>query len=305
MRVSRVHTLIRLLIALVLPACDAGERQPQGDARVITIAVVQSKSATLEQSYPCRVDSVGPVFVLSPVKGRVAAILVKEGQAVKRGDPLFEIGPPRDGKKPEAEDRGKVVSIKAPCNGLVLDFRGPGPGDPVGKGTHVLTLGDDGVMRVHFDISEKHYLELVTERGLDWRNADLHLILADHTNYPHVGKIVDFLGGRSEKGAGNIPVSTEFPNPDGMLHRGQTGTLLTKRVVKDAILLIPRRATFEGPNLWKRYVYVVDKDHVAHRREIVTEDGAVDHLVVKEGVKVGDRIVADGVGEVRDGDKVE
>jgi membrane fusion protein, multidrug efflux system len=313
MRVSRVHTLILFSSALVLPACDAGERQPQGDARrqpqgdarMITVAVVQSKSATLEQSYPCLIDSARPVFVHSPVKGRVAAILVKEGQAVKQGDPLFEIGLPRDGKKPEAEDRDKVVSIKAPCDGLVRGFLGPGPGDPVGKGTHVLTLGDDGVMRVHFDISGKHYLELVTERGLDWRNADLHLILADRSNYPHVGKIVDFLAGRSDKGAGYIRVATEFPNPDGVLHRGQTGTLSIKRVVKDAILLIPRRATFEGPYLWKRYVYVVDKDHVAHRREIVIEDGADDVSVVKEGVSVGERIIVGGVGQVHDGDKVE
>jgi membrane fusion protein, multidrug efflux system len=304
MRVSRVHTVILMLIALVLPACDAGERQPQGDARMITVAVVQSKSATLEQSYPCRVDSVGPVFVRSPVKGRVAAILVKEGQAVKRGDPLFEIGPPRDGKKPEAEDRGKVVSIKASCNGLVLDFRGPGPGDPVGKDTHVLTLGDDSVMRVRFDIPERHYLALLNERGLDWKNADLHLILADRSNYPHVGKIVEIVSLISNR-TPDIPLFAEFPNPDGVLRRDQTGTLSIKRVVKDAILLIPRRATFEGPYLWKRFVYVVDKDHVAHRREIVIEDGADDVSVVEEGVSVGDRIVVDGVGQVHDGDKVE
>ncbi len=111
-------------------------------------------------------NSTAPVFVHSPVKGRVAAILVKEGQAVKRGDLLFKVKPDGDELKPLAKDGDRIVSIKAPCNGLVQGFRGPGPGDPVGKGTHVLTLGDDGVMRVHFDISEKHYLELVNGTGL-------------------------------------------------------------------------------------------------------------------------------------------
>jgi membrane fusion protein, multidrug efflux system len=160
-------------------------------------------------------------------------------------------------------------------------------------------------MRVHFDISEKHYLELVNERGLDWINEDLHLILADHGNYPHVGTIVGILGGRSNNDdPSRFSLYTEFPNPDGVLHRGQTCTLLIRRRVKDAIL-IPRRATFEGPYLCKRYVYVVDKKHVAHRREIVIEDGANDVSVVKEGVRVGDRIIVDGVGQVRDGDKVE
>ena len=147
MKVSRVQTLILLLIALVLPACDvarqtqgdarkitADERQPQDDARKITVAVVQSKSATIKQSYQCRIDSQRPVFVHSPVEGRVAAILVKEGQAVKRGDPLFEVGPPRDEEKPEAEDRDKVVSIKAPCDGLVRRLPGPRAGRPCRQG---------------------------------------------------------------------------------------------------------------------------------------------------------------------------
>jgi membrane fusion protein (multidrug efflux system) len=139
---------------------------------------------------------------------------------------------------------------------------------------------------------------------LDWKNEDLHLILADRSNYPHVGKIVAILGSFHNE-TGDITFEAEFPNPDGVLRRDQTGTLSIKRVVKDAILLIPRRATFEGPYLWKRYVYVVDKDHVAHRREIVIEDGADDVSVVKEGVSVGDRIIVDGVGQVHDGDKVE
>jgi membrane fusion protein, multidrug efflux system len=251
MKVSRVHTLIIFAIALDLCQCRAYGQQPQGDAGTITVAVVQATSATILQPYQCLIKWACPVFVHSPVKGRVASILVTEGQAVKRGDPLFKVKPDRDELKSPAKDGDRIVSIKAPCNGPVLDFRGPGPGDPVGKGTHVLILGDDSVMRVHFDISEKHYLELMNERGLDWENADLQLILADRNNDPHVGKIVDFLAGRSDKGAGYIPVSTEFPNPDGVLHPGQTCTLLIRRRVKDAIL-IPRQATFDGPGLRRR-----------------------------------------------------
>ena len=78
--------------------------------------------------------------------------------------------------------------------------------------------------------------------------------------------------------------------------------MLINRVLKDAIV-IPQRATFEV--LDKRYVYVVDKDHVAHRREIVIQDEAEDLFVVKKGVGVGDKIVLEGVRQVRDGDKVE
>ena len=146
MEVSRVQTLILLLIALVLPACDADGPQPQDDARKITVAVVQSKSATIKQSYKCRIDSQRHIHVRSPVEGRLAAILVKEGQAVKRGDLLFQVGPPRDEEKPEAEDRDKVVSIKAPCDGLLFGSLPTLRGGRVRKGESLATLSDDSVM---------------------------------------------------------------------------------------------------------------------------------------------------------------
>ena len=70
----------------------------------------------------------------------------------------------------------------------------------------------------------------------------------------------------------------------------------------DAIV-IPQRATFEI--LDKRYVYVVDKDDVVHRREIVVQNEMDDIFVIKKGVGVGDRIVLEGIRQVRDGEKVE
>ena len=189
---------------------------------------------------------------------------------------------------------------------------------------------------------ERRYLALMTARGEEWRSMDLELILADHSKYPHTGKIVDFLASFNNE-TGDITFVAEFSNPDGVLRRGQTGTLLINRVLKDAIL-IPQRATFDGLNLRmrtgeeriadskkmtdkfppdtpiaaslkgigarfvvhsKRYVYVVDKAHVAHRREIVIQDDADDIFVVEKGIGVGDRIVVDGVRQVRDGDRVE
>ena len=53
---------------------------------------------------------------------------------------------------------------------------------------------------------------------------------------PHVGKIVDILASFDNE-TGDITFRAEFPNPDGVLRRGQTGTLLMNRVLKDAILI--------------------------------------------------------------------
>ena len=99
-----------------------------------------------------------------------------------------------------------------------------------------------------------------------------------------------------------IAVRADFPNPDGLLRHGQTGTILIHRKLHDAIV-IPTEATYEI--LDKRYVYVVDKDDVAHGREIVVQNEMDDIFVIKKGVGVGDRIVLEGLRQVRDGEKVE
>jgi membrane fusion protein (multidrug efflux system) len=127
------------------------------------------------------------------------------------------------------------------------------------------------------------------------------LVLASGNKFDHLGKIgaieADF-----NNETGNIPFRADFPNPDRLLRHGQTGNVLIHRVVNDAIV-IPQRATFE--TLAKRYVYVVDKDDVVHQREIDIQNELDDIFVIKSGLEVNDKIVLEGVRQVREGEKVE
>ena len=94
-------------------------------------------------------------------------------------------------------------------------------------------------MSVYFDMPEKHYLEYadyMAKGGGDWRTFDLELILADHSKYPHAGKIVAIEASFHNE-SGDITVRAEFPNPDGLLRHGQTGTLLLIRSLQYAILI--------------------------------------------------------------------
>ena len=198
-----------------VPCVRAGT---SGRARKIKVAVVQSKDATIKQSYKCRIESQRFVHVESPVEGRLAAVLVKEGQAVKRGDLLLQVEPSTDKEKPEAEDRDSVVSITAPCDGLLAGDLPGLLGSRVHKGEGLASLADNRAMWVHFDMPETRYLAFVTERGKDWRSTDLELILADHSKYPHTGKILQVLAS-FHNDTGDITFLAEFPNPDGVLRR--------------------------------------------------------------------------------------
>ncbi len=287
MNVSLVRTFILLSLSLSLSECNSYGQKPRDEAGQITVTTVQAKDVTLTQKYVCQIHSHRHISVQALVEGTVGAIPILEGQPVKRGDLLFQIGTP-------------PVSIKAPFDGIVGRLLRQ-QGSVVLSGESLTTLSDNSVMWVYFDVPEQRYLEYMAERRQNKQNPKVELFLADRSKFPQAGKI-NAIDAEFNRETGGIAFRADFPNPTGVLRHGQTGIVSISHVQNDAIA-IPQRATFEV--LDKRYVYVVDKDDVAHRREVDIENETEDLFVIEKGVGVGDRIVLDGVRLVRDGDKVQ
>jgi membrane fusion protein (multidrug efflux system) len=214
---------------------------------------------------------------------------------------LFQIRPIIFKQKLAARNDDKLVPIRAPFDGII-DRLQEQQGGLVKEGDTLTTLSDNSVMWVYFKVSEKRYLELMAEKDQNGQLPDIELMLANQQKFPQAGKIGAIEAQFNQDENGNIAFRADFPNPDGLLNHGQTGTVLIKRMLNDAIV-IPQRATFEA--LIKRYVYVVDKNDVVHQREIVIQNEVDDLFVVDTGVAVGDKIVVDGVQMVRDGEKVK
>ena len=170
------------------------------------------------------------------------------------------------------------ATVKAPFDGIV-DRLHHQQGSLVEEGEILTTLSDNSVMWVYFNVPEARYLEYMADLNQHKEDLKIELMLANGNKFDQIGKIgaieADF---NNENG--NIPFRADFPNPDRLLRHGQTGTMLISRVQNDAIV-IPQRATFEV--LQKRYVYVVDKDDVAHQREIVIQNELEDLFVIKKG----------------------
>lgn len=134
-----------------------------------------------------------------------------------------------------------------------------------------------------------------------FRRFKIELELANGKTFPQPGKIgaieADF-----NNTTGNIPFRADFPNPDSLLRNGQTGTILVHSTLSN-VVVIPQRATYSI--LAKRYAYVVDKDNVVHQRDITVELAQDDIFVISEGLDKDDRIILEGIRQVRDGDKIE
>lgn len=192
------------------------------------------------------------------------------------------------------------TNVKAPFDGIV-DRLHEQLGSLIKEGDILTTLSDNSVMWVYFNVPEAQYLEYMAVLDKNKDSGQIELMLADGNKFPQVGKI-GAIEAKFNNENGNIAFRADFPNPDRLLRHGQTGTVLIKRPLNDA-LVIPQRATFEI--LDKRYVDVVGKDDVVHQREITVLNELEDVFVIKKGLSVDDKIVLEGIREIRDGEKVD
>ena len=386
---------------------EAGEGGGEEERKIVVTSPVV-KDVTTTQEYVCQIHSQKHIEVRALEGGYLEKILIREGQAVKKGDLMFKILPVlfqarldakvaeaklaeleynyskellnqhvvsanevllKQAKLAQASAEAELVkaeleftNVKAPFDGIV-DRLYEQIGSLIAEGDMLTTLSDNSVMWVYFNVPEADYLEYMEFQGKREEDERIELRLAGGSIFDQTGEI-GAIEAKFNNETGNIAFRADFPNPDGLLRHGQTGTVLIHHTLKDGIV-IPQRAKYEI--LAKQYVYVVsdedevedkeksagdddhgpgkgeavaaddhgpgdddgddDDDHravvvhkvsdapsvgeartghgVVHQREIVIQKEQEDIYVIKEGLEVGDKIILEGIRQVRDGDKVE
>ena len=173
-----------------------------------------------------------------------------------------------------------------------------------GPVTSVSTLDP---IRVYFTVGEPQYLawrkRFPTESSR--LEADKHLrlelILADGTTYDHPGTFY-FADRQVNETTGAIRLAGLFPNPNNILRPGGYGKVRAViRTQQDAIL-VPQRAVTELQGGYQ--VAVVGLDNKVIIRTVTVADRVGSDWVISDGLKPGDKVIAEGVQKVRSGSAV-
>lgn len=168
------------------------------------------------------------------------------------------------------------------------------------------TVSNLSQMYAYFSMTEKQFLELTRAAGTSEAARksmpDVTLILADGTQYPHTGKVSSF-SGVIDPSTGSVQMRATFNNPDRLLRSGATG-VLSFPVHEESAIMIPQKATYEIQD--KKFVYVVGKDNKVKNTEItVLDQNDGSNYVVTSGLKVGEKIVVEGVNKLKDGQEIK
>ena len=168
----------------------------------------------------------------------------------------------------------------------------------------VTTVSTVNPIKVFFTVSEGEWLEwrqrYPTETSTEAAAKALHLqlILADGSTYPREGTF-DFADRQVDVGTGAIRIAALFSNPDAILRPGGYARVRAViRTERDA-LVVPQRAVSELQGNYQ--VAVVDKENKVSIRPVKVGDTSGSEWVIAEGLKAGERVVAEGVQKVRPG----
>ena len=190
------------------------------------------------------------------------------------------------------------TQIKAPFDGI-MDHLEVREGSLLDEGELLTKLSDNSKMWVYFNVPEAQYLDYMMNDHKDDKE-EVRLLLANNREFNQKG-IVDTIEGEFNNETGNIAFRATFPNPDGVLRHGQTGSILMTVPFKD-VILIPQKATFEV--LDKTYVFIVDKENKVRQREITIGAELPNIYVISKGLSETDTILLEGIRMVKNNEEI-
>jgi len=194
------------------------------------------------------------------------------------------------------------ASISSPVDGVVgtIPYRS---GNLVSAqdATPLTTVSSIDKVYAFFSMNEKDFIAFIREHKPERLNAmagtllPVSLQLADGSIYEHEGTI-ETISGSIDPKAGTVRFRATFPNPEGLLRNGSSGTIRLTRKLED-VLVVPALSTFEQQGT--TFVYQVINDSLKAKK--IDVEAETEGLTVLRGLEEGDQILAKGAGKVRPG----
>ncbi len=129
--------------------------------------------------------------------------------------------------------------------------------------------------------------------------AKVKLVMEDGTAYPQEGSL-QFSDITVDQTTGSITLRAVFPNPNHDLLPGMYVRAILEEGVNDQAILVPQQGVGRDPK-GNPVAMVVEADGTVGQRLLKTERTLGDQWLVSDGLKVGDRLIVDGLQYIRPG----
>lgn len=170
-----------------------------------------------------------------------------------------------------------------------------------GQASVLTTLVSQDPVHVHFDTDEASYLRYAAMSRRGERPDEMQqgvpvgVGLAGEQGFSHQGR-VDFVNNRVDAATGTIRARATLANSDGQLTPGLYARVRLQGSGSFSALLIDDKAVMTDQS--RKYVYVVDAQGDAQRRDVTLGRKAASLRIVQSGLNQGDRVIVNGMLKV-------
>lgn len=174
-------------------------------------------------------------------------------------------------------------------------------GNLVSEATPLTSIVSLDKVHVHFFSDELTYLryDAMARNGERESSRDertpVRVGLATDVGYPYQGE-VDFVDNRLDAAAGTILTRAVLDNSEGRFAPGMFARVQLLGSGSDNAILIDDKAVLTDQD--RKYVYVIDEEDRAQRRDVVLGRMAEGLRVVASGLEPGDRVVVRGAQRI-------
>ncbi|MFA6149849.1 MAG: efflux RND transporter periplasmic adaptor subunit [Chitinophagaceae bacterium] len=196
----------------------------------------------------------------------------------------------------------RYTKVYAPFDG-VIGISNVKVGAAVTAGQTILnTVSSDGNLAVDINISQNdifRFSKLLTDkRSL---SDSIFKLSFGADEYPYPGRIV-LLDRAVNPQTGTIKARLDFPNKDNLLRAGMNGIIRVKNTDAKNAVSIPYKAVIE--QLGEYFVYMPGDSNKVSQRKVVLGNVLGSDVLIKEGLQAGEKVVVEGVQNLREGAKV-
>ena len=160
----------------------------------------------------------------------------------------------------------------------------------------ITTVSTLDPIKANFTVGEQEYLGLARANSL--HSLRLQLVLSDGTVHPQAGRFT-FADRQVDPTTGAIQLTGLFPNPGNILRPGQYAKVRAAIRVRSGVLMIPQRAVIDTQGTYT--VPVVDPNNTVRFARVTVGNRVGSNWIVEDGLKPGERVVTDGLFQIRPG----
>lgn len=196
----------------------------------------------------------------------------------------------------------RYTKVYAPFSGIIgISLVKTGTAVTAGQ-TVLNTVSTDGELAVDFNIEQKdiyRFNNLLNQKSS--ANDSTFTLAFGKDVYPYPGKIV-LIDRAVNPQTGTIKARLVFPNKNNLLKAGMNGTVRIKNNSSTKSIVIPYKAVVE--QLGEFFVYVPGDSSKVSQRKVTLGKALGANIIIADGLKEGDKVVTQGVQNLREGVKV-